>query len=162
MLSYRIVDKPSTNKDYHNICKIGRTRAGMTQEQWAEACGISVRSVGDYEAMVKLPSEAAAVKMAEVARMPVLCYWHMRQALGYSSDILPAVEQLSLPQAVVNLLKQLRDLERRSVTDQLLDMADDGVIDLSERPNFDAILLELQDVIQAVNLLTYADTEGEL
>lgn len=151
----------TSNRDYHNISLIGRRRAGMTQEEWAEALGVSVRSVGDYEAGRALPSDATVVKMAEVAKLDAICYWHMRQALGYASDILPEVEVLDLGQAVVCLLKELRDLDKRDVVGQLLDMADDGIIDANEEENFQRICAELRDVIQAVLLLLAADKHGE-
>ena len=53
----------ATSQDYHNLSRIGRQRAGMSQEQWAEAVGVSVRSIGDYEAGVKIPSASTAVRM---------------------------------------------------------------------------------------------------
>lgn len=161
MTGYNADDLKSTRHDFHNLSRIGRARAGMSQEQWAEACGVSVRSIGDYEAGVKIPSAATVVKMAETAQLPVLCYWHMRQALDYAGAMLPPVEQLSLPHSVVVLLRELRNLERANVADRLLDMAEDGVIDQMERPEFEAVCAQLRDLIQAAALVTFADMEGE-
>lgn len=161
MTGYSTDDLKSTRHDFHNLSRIGRARAGMSQEQWAEACGVSVRSIGDYEAGVKIPSAATVVKMAETAQLPVLCYWHMRQALDYAGAMLPPVEQLSLTHSVVVLIHELRKLERRNVVDRLLDMAEDGVIDEHERPDFDGVIELLRDLIQAAALVTFADMEGE-
>jgi len=147
--------------DCHNLCLIGRRRAHMTQAEWAEAIGVSLRSVVDYEAMKALPQEATVVRMAEKANLPILCYWYLRQAVGYSTDMLPEAEQVSLPQAVIILLKAMRDLQKRDVTGQLLDMAEDGVIDVNEEPVYLAICDELKDLIQAAVLLLAADTEGD-
>lgn len=151
----------ATSQDYHNLSRIGRQRAGMSQEQWAEAVGVSVRSIGDYEAGVKIPSASTVVRMAEASQMPVLCYWHMRQALDYAGAMLPPVEQLSLTHSVVVLMRELRRLEDARVVDQLLDMAEDGMIDERERPGFDSVCSQLRDVIQAAALVTFADMEGE-
>lgn len=161
MTGYSTDDLKSTRHDFHNLSRIGRARAGMSQEQWAEACGVSVRSIGDYEAGVKIPSAATVVKMAETAQLPVLCYWHMRQALDYAGAMLPPVEQLSLTHSVVVLIHELRKLERRNVVDRLLDMAEDGVIDEHERTDFDGVIELLRDLIQAAALVTFADMEGE-
>lgn len=161
MTGYDKARPKATSQDYHNLSRIGRQRAGMSQEQWAEAVGVSVRSIGDYEAGVKIPSAATVLKMAETSQLPVLCYWHMRQALDYAGTMLPPVEQLSLTHSVVVLIRELRKLESARVVEQLLDMAEDGVIDECERPDFDGVCEQLRDVIQAAALVTFADMEGE-
>lgn len=161
MTGYQFGESASTSQDFHNLSRIGRTRAHLTQEQWAEAVGVSTRSIVDYEAGVKIPSAATVLRMAEVAEMPVLCYWHMRQSLEYAGAMLPPVEQLSLPHSVVVLLRELRKLEKANVADRLLDMAEDGVIDTMERPDFDAVCGQLRDLIQAAALVTFAEMEGE-
>ena len=62
---------------WRNICKIGRQAAGMTQERWAEALEVSVEAVRGYEAGLYMPSDDLALRMADIAAMPVLSHWHL-------------------------------------------------------------------------------------
>ena len=61
-----------------NKYKTARQAAGLTQERWAEVLGISVESVRLYESGRGLPSDEVVAQMAEVAVMPVLAYWHIK------------------------------------------------------------------------------------
>lgn len=84
-----------------NIYKTARQTAGMTQERWAELIGVSADSVRLYESGRGLPSDEVVARMAEIAPMPVLGYWHLKHKSGIANDLLPDVAQVSLPQAVV-------------------------------------------------------------
>lgn len=64
-------------QNYRNISQTGRRIAGMTQERWAEALGISVESVRLYESGRGMPSDDVVTRMVEVSGTPVLGYWHL-------------------------------------------------------------------------------------
>ena len=64
--------------------------------------------------------------------------------------------ECSLPQAVIQLLVQLKDFGEKHRTDELLTIAADGRIDEDERPAFDQILRELEGVVKAAMTLKYA------
>ena len=138
-----------------NIYKSARLAAGLTQARWAEMLGVSEESVRLYESGRGYPSDAVAAAMAEVAMMPVLCYWHIKETSGVANDLLPEVELLPLPQAVLQLLVAVKDL--RQELDELLIIAADGIVDGAEQAPFQEILDRLQDLIRAALAVHYAE-----
>lgn len=143
--------------NYRNICKIGRQTAGMTQERWAEAIDYSVESVRLCESGKQIPGDDVVLRMIEVAGMPVLSYWHMLNKSRMAAEILPEVETVPLPQAVLALICRIRDFAEKHRTDALMNIAADGVIDERERPEFDAIVREPEGVVQAALTLKYSE-----
>ena len=146
---------------YRNICRIARQTAGLTQERWAEALDISVESVRLYESNKGAPSDEVVTRMIEVSSMPVLGYWHLLNKSRIAADILPELQDFSLPQAVIQLICKMRDFGNNHRTDKLMDIAADGRIDELERPEFDAIMSELSEIVRASMQLKYAQGGGE-
>lgn len=140
--------------NYRNICKIGRTTAGMTQERWAEALDYSVESVRLCEAGKMMPSDDVVARMVEVSGLQVLGYWHLLNKSRMAAQILPEVESTPLPQAVIQLILRVREFSEQHT--RLLEIAADGRIDNLERPAFDAIVKDLDDVVQAAMQLKYS------
>ena len=62
----------------------------------------------------------------------------------------------ALPQAVLSLLRRLRDFGRKERLDELIDIAEDGRIDSAEREAYDDIMEELDAIIQAAMALRFA------
>lgn len=141
--------------NYRNICKIGRTTAGMTQERWAEALDYSVESVRLCEAGKMMPSDDVVARMVEVSGLQVLGYWHLLNKSRMAAQILPEVESTPLPQAVIQLILRVREFSEQHT--KLLEIAADGRIDNLERPAFDAIVKDLDDVVRAAMQLKYAE-----
>ena len=137
-----------------NIYKTARQTPGMTQERWAELIGVSADSVRLYESGRGLPSDEVVARMAEIAPMPVLGYWHLKHKSGIANDLLPDVAQVSLPQAVVQLLVAIRDFKES--TDDLLVIAADGIVDRQETSVFEDILESLDGIIKAALAVKYA------
>ena len=142
--------------NYRNICKIARQTAGLTQERFAEQIDVSVESVRLYEAGKGMPSDDVVTRMIEIAGMPVLGYWHLLNKSRIAADILPELQECSLPQAVIQLLCRIRDFGAKHRADALMDIAADGRIDELERPEFDTIMGELAEIVQASMQLKYA------
>ncbi len=130
-----------------NIYKIARRTAGLTQERWAETLDISVESVRLYERSLGLPSDDVVARMVEVAVLPVLGYWHLKNKSSVANDILPEVDNMELPQAVIRLLVAIRDFKQNS--DELLTIAADGIVSADERSIFEEIVEDLDDIIRA-------------
>lgn len=135
--------------NYRNICRIARQTAGMTQARWAEAIDVSTEAVAQYEAGKIRPTDDVAIRMIEVAGMPVLGYWHLLNKSRVAAQLLPEVERLPLPQAVVQLLLRIRDFEQRHRMDELLHISADGHVDNEETELFQLIASDLQGIIQA-------------
>lgn len=150
-------------QNYRNISQTGRRIAGMTQERWAEALDISVESVRLYESGRGMPSDDVVTRMVEVSGTPVLGYWHLLNKSRVAADLLPQVDTVALPQAVIQLLRRIRDFDSSHRIDRLVDIAEDGRIDQDERPDFEKITRELDGIVQAAMQLKYArggDTDG--
>lgn len=138
-----------------NIYKSARDAAGLSQERWATVLGISDSSVRLYETGHGLPSDEVVMRMAEVSVMPVLCYWHLKNKSGIANDLLPEVDVVPLPQAVVQLLVEIKDF--RADLDELLIIAADGLVDETESDRFLEILDRLQSLIRAALMVNYAE-----
>ena len=143
-----------------NIYKNARKASGLTQERWAELLGVSVEAVRQYETDKILPSDTIALRMAEVAGQTIVCYWHLLNKSRVAVELLPDVEDVPLPQAVLQLLRRMRDFDKRHRLDELVEIAEDGVVDPSERPGFDAIVQELMDLFAAAMQVKFSQKEN--
>ncbi len=140
-----------------NIYRAARQAAGLTQERWAEMLGVSAEAVRQYEAGKITPQDAVVRRMAEIAGMPVLAYWHLCRKSPLADEIFPPVELVPLPQAVCGLISGMRRFMDRHRADDLLDIAADGRVDELEAEGFRQILDDLEDIVQAALKLRYAE-----
>lgn len=143
-----------------NIYEIARRTAGYTQERWAEAVGVSVESIRNYEHGAQLPGDGIVKAMCEISGLSQLSYWHLCRKSALAAEILPEVESVPLPQAVCALLCGIREFVRKERDARLLDMAADGRIDELERADFDDIVKELRRIVAAAIQLRYAEGGG--
>ena len=74
-----------------------------------------------------------------------------------AAQLLPAVERLPLPQAVIQLLVRMRDFQNHHRADHLMDIAADGRVDLLEEKLLHEIVEELHGIIQAAMQVEYAE-----
>ena len=128
----------------------------MTQERWAEAVGVSVDSIRGYEAGNVIPADETVKSMSEISGLAPLSYWHLCNKSALAADVLPDVEQLPLPQAVVQLLVAMSEF----VEDHgnLLVLAADGKITPDEQVEWEGIKNRLDKVVRAA--LTVKVAEG--
>lgn len=138
-----------------NIYKNARQTAGLTQERWAEQLGVTADTVRLYESGRNYPSDEVAARMAEVAGMPVLGYWHLKLKSSLANDALPDVARVPLPQAVVELLAAMDTIQPQ--VKELLMIARDGIVDEGETELFEDILDDLEDVVTAALAVKYAE-----
>ena len=141
-----------------NLYQRARKATRLTQEEAAERIGVSPESMKQYESGRRVPPDGVVAKMVEVYDLPWLALEHSRATdrLG----VLPKVEAKPLPVATIALTNRLRDATDR--IGGLLRIAEDGVIDETERPEFDAIVAELRETIAAAYQVIYsADAKKE-
>ena len=143
-----------------NIYYNARQTAGLTQERWAEALGLSVEAVRQYETDRCMPSDGVVARMAELSMLPPLGYWHLRHKSDLAAAELPPVERLPLAQAVVQLLAAMREFQAAHHDDALLAIAADGRVDLGEEARFKAVVRDLHGIVQAALQIDYAEKEG--
>ena len=132
-----------------NDYKMARLATGQTQERWAEELGVSVDSIRLYESGRGLPSDDVVKRMVELAVMPVLGYRHMINKSRLAAQLLPDVEEVSLAQAVVQLLGAMRNFQNEHRVDELLQIAADGVVSGKEQSLYAEILEDLQEIVDA-------------
>ena len=132
------------------IYKTCREAAGMTQEQAAEALNCSVRALARYEAGEQRTPDDVAYHMAVLYDSQYLAVQHLRLVSHVAAEILPPVTVLDLPRAAIRIINLVRKFAERHRERELLDIAEDGVISPEERPLFDQIMAELQELVRAI------------
>lgn len=146
------------DKEYRNDYKTARRFAGMTQERWAEAIGCSVDSVRAYETGARTPSDDVVVSMCEISGHSTLAYWHLRSRSPLAAGVLPDVEQLPLPQAVLQLLCVIAEFS--ADFESLMKLAADGEITYDEVNEWEGIKKRLDQVVKAALQVKVAEGGG--
>lgn len=141
-----------------NIYKTARKVAGLTQERWAEAVGVSVDSIRGYETGAVVPADETVRAMAEISGLSPLAYWHLCNKSALAADTLPEVEQLPLPQATIQLLCAINDF--KEYHGGLLELAADGKITSNEIGYWSQIVARLDAVIKAAIQVKVAEGGG--
>lgn len=124
----------------------------MSQERAAELLGLSPESLKQYEGGRRVPPDETVARMVEVYRLPWLALEHSQatDTLG----VLPEVKPRPLPMASISLRNRLHDATGR--LDALLRIAEDGIIDDAERPEFEDIVEELRETMAAIYQVIYS------
>ena len=137
------------SEEYRNIYKIARRTAGFTQEAAAERLGISVESVRAYEIGQRIPPN-------DIVNAMVSCYGTQHLAVQYLQEnnvlfgqVIPQLEERSVLEVTVRIYNRLRRFQKDNRLDRLLAIAEDGIIDDQERPEFEAIIADLRQIIQS-------------
>ena len=139
---------------YPSIYQRARKEAHMTQEQAAEALSVSVETVKAWEQSQRVPRPEDVERMQALYGTPWLGLEYTRTTCG-GLGVLPELRLQGLPTAVLRLINRataLADDYRR-----LMRIAEDGVIDEAEAPEFDRIAQSIQDVIAAGYEVLYAE-----
>ena len=146
--------------DCRNIYKTCRKAAGLTQEAAAERLGISVESLRSYETGQRIPPTEIVELMVIIYNAQHLAYQHLRETNAMYGRVVPEVPLCSVLEASARLTNRIYTFADSHADRRLMRMAEDNVIDPVERPEFDAILEELQEIVEAALALRCAkDTE---
>ena len=145
------------DKKCPNLYQRARLSTGLTQERAAELLNISPESLKQYEGGRRIPPDETVAKMVEVYHLPWLALEHAQatDTLG----VMPEVTPRPLPMASIALRNRLQDATGR--LDALLRIAEDGVIDEAERPEFDSIVVELRETMAAIYQVIYSGAKKE-
>ena len=142
--------------EYRNIYKTSRKAAGLTQESAAERLGISVESLRAYEGGQRIPPNEVVELMVILYNAQHLAYQHLRETNAMYGRVVPEVPQCSVLEASARLTNRIYAFADSHADRRLMRMAEDNVIDPVERPEFDAILEELQEIVEAALALRCA------
>jgi transcriptional regulator with XRE-family HTH domain len=133
-----------------------RLAAGLTQEAAAEQLAISVRSLAEYEAGRIVPAPDIVCSMVDLYDTPLLGIRHVCKQYPFLRRYLPVEEPRQLPEAVMHLVGRFYDFSDQHPDRRLLRIAEDGVIDDAERPEYEAIMDELTEIVRAALLVDRA------
>lgn len=138
--------------EYPNLYQRARKATYFSQEEAAELLGLSAESMKQYENGRRTPSDDTVHRMAELYNLPWLELEHAKatDTLG----VLPEVHIQPLPTATIALTNRLQSATDKIKT--LLRIAEDGIIDEQERPEFDTIVADLRETIAAAYQVIYA------
>ena len=137
-----------------SIYQTARKEACLTQEQAAERLSVSVETVKAWEQGQRVPRPEDVERMQALYGTPWLGLEYTRDTCG-RLGVLPELRLQGLPTAVLQLINRataLADDYRR-----LMLIAEDGVIDETETPEFQRISQSIQDVIAAGYEVLYAE-----
>lgn len=144
-----------------NIYRRCRAKTRLSQEAWAEALGVSVESVKRWELGKTVPGNRTVVAMIDESGYEALAVQHLIRT-SQSLDVLPGVAtDVPLSQAAIRLINKVMAFADRRRDRQLLQIAEDGVVSDEERPLYNDILEELQEIISAAYQVRYASDGGE-
>ena len=137
-----------------NIYQAARKESCLTQEQAAERLEVSETTVKAWEQGTRVPDNETVARMAELYGTPWLALEHLKQA-GSTLGVIPEVTVQSLPTAAITLINRVLDFAERHRDRQLLRIAEDGIIDEDERPDFDDICRDLDGIVGAALQVKY-------
>ena len=137
-----------------NIYQAARKESCLTQEQAAERMEVSETTVKAWEQGARVPDNETVARMAELYGTPWLALEHLRSA-GSTLGVIPEITVQSLPTAAITLINRVLDFAERHRDRQLLRIAEDGVIDETERPDFDDICRDLDGIVGAALQVKY-------
>ena len=81
---------------------------------------------------------------------------HVRERNAMYSRVVPEVPQCSVLEASAKLTNRIYAFADSHADRRLMQMAEDNVIDSAERPEFDAIMEDLQGIVEAAMAVRYA------
>ena len=132
-----------------NIYKTCREAAGFTQEAAAERLGISVESVRAYETGQRIPPDDVVELMSILYNALHLTFWHIREKNALYSSVVPEIRPKSVLEASAKLTNRIFAFAESHADRRLMRITEDNVIDNGERPEFDSIMEDLQEIVEA-------------
>lgn len=135
--------------DTRNIYKIARRAAGYTQEAAAEMMNLSVESLRAYETGRRIPAGDVVLQMVICYNAQRLAVQHLQETNILFNSVVPRLEERSMLEVAVRIYNRLRSFQEDNRLERLLAIAEDGVIDDQERPEFEAIIADLRQIIQS-------------
>ena len=147
-------------EEYRNIYKTCRKAAGLTQEAAAERLGISVESVRAYETGQRVPPNEVVELMVILYNAQHLAYQHLRETNALYSSVVPEVRPKSVLEASAKLTNRIFAFAESHADRRLMRITEDNNIDEVERPEFNAIMEDLQEIVEAALELRCANQIG--
>ena len=136
-------------EENRNTYKTYRKAAGFTQEAAAERLGISVESLRAYETGQRIPSNDVVELMSILYNDLSLIVRHVHSTNNLYNRVVPDIQPKSVLEASAKLTNRIFDFAASHADRRLLRIPEDHVIDDAERAEFDAIMEDLQEIVEA-------------
>lgn len=136
-----------------NIYQAVREMRGLTQENAAELIGVHVDSLRAYENNRRRPADDIVNIMVKVYEYPYLGYQHLMSSP--LCDLLPEVLPYSMEQAAMRLVRLMDKFDKESQDDKLLEIAEDGLVSIDEITQYEDIMDDLDEIIEAAFALAF-------
>ena len=136
-------------REYRNIYKTCRKSAGLTQESAAERLGISVESLRAYENGQRIPPNHVVQLMALLYNAVYLGLQHLQETDALYRSVVPEIQPKSVLEASAKLTNRIFDFAGSHADRRLMRIVEDNVIDTAEQAEFDAILEDLEEIVEA-------------
>ncbi len=143
-----------------NIYRTARKSACLTQEQAAEALDISVTTLKSWELGQRAPDNETAGRMAAIYGTPWLALVHAMETAEPLGVLPDGITLQGLPTAVLALINKATALAEGYR--RLMQIAEDGVIDETELPDFTEISEDIREVIPAGFQVLYAPAPPDI
>ena len=126
-----------------------------SREGAAEALGVSVSSLADYElGITKVIPVDKVVLMADLYNAPELKAWYCSSECPIGRSLpMPSSELSSVERTTLNLIRKLRQENVEEVREKLIDITADGIISEDEQIDLKEILSYLDELIKAAGEL---------
>lgn len=147
------------DKNAVNALKRARNSKGITQEKLAEMSGYSVDSIQAWESGHRQPSVPTLDLLAICLDAPWLTGMYLREQSEGAGlpELIPSFSPGEpLSRATMALLNRIYAFNDKHHDRRLMQIAEDDVITPDERHEFDSILRDLTDIIQAATAIRYA------
>lgn len=137
-------------EEYRNIYKTCRKAAGLTQEAAAERLGVSVESLRAYETGQRVPPNEVVELMVILYNAQHLAFQHLRETNGLYNSVVPEIQPKSVLEASVKLDNRFDAFMASNKLRRLLRIAEDNIVDATEKAEFDFIQEELQGILESI------------
>ncbi|WP_283650094.1 helix-turn-helix domain-containing protein [Clostridium butyricum] len=141
-------------QDYRNIYQIARESSGLTQEKASELIDISVDALRSYEYDRRVPSDKVVIKMIEIYDAQFLAYQHLKTKSKLGDRLLPNLKIKNFSEAVLTLDTEISDYD--GFCKKLFKIASDNKVNDDEVEEFEKIMKELDEVVEAIMTLKFS------
>jgi len=122
-----------------------------SREGAAEVTGLDRTRIAYIELGTAIPYPEEILILSDCYNAPELCNHYCSRMCPIGCQTMEPLEVKKLEAATLQLLSAIRSLPK--VTDELVDIAEDGQIDESERDSMEAILSKLRQVANRIKTL---------
>lgn len=141
-------------QEYRNIYQLAREGTNFTQEKSSELLNISVDSLRAYEGGKRVPPENIVINMCKLYNRPYLVLQHYQTNTLIGKEVFSKVQVKQLAEAVLAFLDKCENLG--NIRALMIKISCDGVIDESEREDWNKVMLEVNNFVAAGIALKFA------